>query len=123
VVVRFIGRGNRSDQRKPPTRRKSLTNFITSMLYPVHLEWESNYHTFTTAAIFVYETVNVNCKISLKPRLWLSVYINTMHIKCVFCIFYSYLECNVIRMANQLVYRTTCLYESIFYLILPQLFY
>ena len=48
------------------TTDQSLTNFITSMLYPVHLEWQSNYHTFTMAAIFVYETVNVNCKISLK---------------------------------------------------------
>jgi len=29
VVVSFIGGGNRSTQRKPPTCRKSLTNFIT----------------------------------------------------------------------------------------------
>jgi len=29
VVVSFIGGGNRSTWRKPPTCRKSLTNFIT----------------------------------------------------------------------------------------------
>ena len=29
VAVSFIGGGNRSTQRKPPTCRKSLTNFIT----------------------------------------------------------------------------------------------
>jgi hypothetical protein len=29
VVVSFTGEGNRSTQRKPPTCRKSLTNFIT----------------------------------------------------------------------------------------------
>ena len=34
VVVSFIGRGKLSPRRKPPTCRKSLTNF---MLYRVHL--------------------------------------------------------------------------------------
>jgi len=29
VVVNFISRGSRSTRRKPPTCRKSLTNFIT----------------------------------------------------------------------------------------------
>jgi len=29
VAVSFIGEGNQSTRRKPPTRRKSLTNFIT----------------------------------------------------------------------------------------------
>jgi len=29
VAVSFIGGGNRSTRRKPPTYRKSLTNFIT----------------------------------------------------------------------------------------------
>ena len=29
VVVNFIGGGNRNTRRKPPTCRKSLTNFIT----------------------------------------------------------------------------------------------
>jgi hypothetical protein len=29
VAVSFIGRGNRSTRRKPPTCHKSLTNFIT----------------------------------------------------------------------------------------------
>jgi hypothetical protein len=29
VAVSFIGGGNRSTRRKPPTCRKSLTNFIT----------------------------------------------------------------------------------------------
>ena len=29
VVVRFIGGGNRSTQKKPPTCHKSLTNFVT----------------------------------------------------------------------------------------------
>jgi hypothetical protein len=29
VVVSFIGEGNRRTRRKPPTRLKSLTNFIT----------------------------------------------------------------------------------------------
>jgi len=29
VTVSFIGGGNRSTQRKPPTSRKSPTNFIT----------------------------------------------------------------------------------------------
>jgi len=35
VEVRFIGGGNRSTLRKPPTCRKSLTIFITS--HNVHL--------------------------------------------------------------------------------------
>ena len=29
VAVSFIGEGNRSTRREPPTCRKSLTNFIT----------------------------------------------------------------------------------------------
>jgi len=29
MAVNFIGGGNRNAQRKPPTCRKSLTNFIT----------------------------------------------------------------------------------------------
>jgi hypothetical protein len=29
IAVSFIGGGNRSNQRKPQTYRKSLTNFIT----------------------------------------------------------------------------------------------
>jgi len=37
VAVSFIGGGN---QRKPPTCRKSLTNFITLMLYRVHCLYE-----------------------------------------------------------------------------------
>jgi hypothetical protein len=36
VVVSFIGGGNRNTQRKPPTCRKSLTNFITYGLYIAH---------------------------------------------------------------------------------------
>ena len=36
VTVSFIGGGNRSTQRKPPTRRKPLTNYHI-MLYRVHL--------------------------------------------------------------------------------------
>jgi len=32
----FIGGGNRSTRRKPPTCRKLLTNFISIMLYRVH---------------------------------------------------------------------------------------
>ena len=63
VVVSFIDRGNRRSQRKPPTCRKSLTNFITT-LYQVCLAWagfelvvidtnctgscKSNYHTIMT---------------------------------------------------------------------------
>ena len=38
MAVSFIGGGNRTSRRKPPTYRKSLTNFIT-VLYRVHLEW------------------------------------------------------------------------------------
>jgi hypothetical protein len=30
--VSFIGRGNRTTRRKPPTCRKSLTNFITKLI-------------------------------------------------------------------------------------------
>ena len=37
VVVSFIGGGNRSTLRKPPTCRKSLTNFYHIMLYRVQL--------------------------------------------------------------------------------------
>jgi hypothetical protein len=37
VAVSFIGGGNRSTGRKLPTYHKSLTNFITLMLYQVHL--------------------------------------------------------------------------------------
>ena len=36
VAVSFIGGGNRSTQWKPPTCRKSLTNFITDKLYHWH---------------------------------------------------------------------------------------
>ena len=36
VVVNFIGGGNQSTRRKPPTCRKSLTSFII-VLYGVHL--------------------------------------------------------------------------------------
>jgi hypothetical protein len=34
MAVSFIGEGNRRTQRKPPTCRKSLTNFITSCCTP-----------------------------------------------------------------------------------------
>ena len=37
---RFIDEGNRSTRRKSTTCRKSLTNFITKMLYREHLAWE-----------------------------------------------------------------------------------
>jgi len=37
VAVSFIGGGNRSIRRKPPTCRKFLTNFYHIMLYRVHL--------------------------------------------------------------------------------------
>ena len=37
VAVSFIGGGNRSTQRKPPTCCKSLTNFYHIMLYEEHL--------------------------------------------------------------------------------------
>ena len=37
VVVSFIGGGNQSTWRKPPTCRKSLTNFITYVVPRVHL--------------------------------------------------------------------------------------
>jgi hypothetical protein len=37
VAVSFIGGENRKIRRKPPTYRKSLTNFIIIMLYRVHL--------------------------------------------------------------------------------------
>jgi hypothetical protein len=64
VSVRFIGGGNQSTRRKPPTCRKSLANYDI-MLYRVHLAWvgfelcvvlctecvgsnKSNYHAITT---------------------------------------------------------------------------
>jgi len=37
--VSFISRGNRRIRKKPPTCRKSLTNFYHIMLYRVHLVW------------------------------------------------------------------------------------
>jgi hypothetical protein len=37
MVVSIIGGGNLRTRRKPPTCRKSLTNFIITMLYRVHL--------------------------------------------------------------------------------------
>ena len=65
MAVSFIGAGNRNTRWKPPTCRKSLTNYHT-MLYRVHLAWvrfelitlvvidtdcicsyKSNYHTTT----------------------------------------------------------------------------
>ena len=65
--VSFIGGGNRSTRRKPPTCRKSVTNLINIILYRVHLacagfelttlvlictdcigSCKSNYHTITT---------------------------------------------------------------------------
>jgi hypothetical protein len=33
VAVSFIGGGNQNAQRKPPTCRKSLTNFITKYFF------------------------------------------------------------------------------------------
>jgi len=67
VAVCFIGGGNWSTRRKPPTCRKTLTNFYHIMLYRVHLamngvrthnfnsdrhwlhsSWKSNYHMITT---------------------------------------------------------------------------
>jgi hypothetical protein len=43
VVVSFIGGGNRSAWRKPPTSRKSLTNFITQCCIEyTWLELDSN---------------------------------------------------------------------------------
>jgi len=41
VAVSFIGGGNQSTRRKPPTCRKSLTNFYHIMLYRVHLAWSA----------------------------------------------------------------------------------
>ena len=37
VAVSFIGGGNQSTWKKPPTCHKSLTNFYHIMLYRVHL--------------------------------------------------------------------------------------
>ena len=37
VAVSFIGGGNRSTRRKPPTCRRSLTNFITFLKRPVEI--------------------------------------------------------------------------------------
>jgi len=39
VAVSFIGGGNLSTRRKPPTCRKSLTNFYHIMLYQVYPAW------------------------------------------------------------------------------------
>ena len=39
VTVNFIGGGNRSTLRKPPTCRKSLTNFITQCCIQYTLPW------------------------------------------------------------------------------------
>jgi len=38
VAVSFIGGGNRSTQRKPPTFRKSLTNFTHNILHLALIE-------------------------------------------------------------------------------------
>jgi len=43
VAVIFIGEGNRRIRRKPPTCRKSLTNFITQYCTP-HPDRDSNSH-------------------------------------------------------------------------------
>jgi hypothetical protein len=67
VEVSFIGAGNRSNRRKPPTSRRSLTNFITKyyieytsprMVFELTTlvvigtdyigSYKSNYHTITT---------------------------------------------------------------------------
>jgi hypothetical protein len=83
-VVSFIGRGNRSTQRKPLTCHKSLTNFITYCCIEYTSPWtglklttlvligidctgscKSNYHTITTMmAPFgkcKYDAVNKGC--------------------------------------------------------------
>jgi hypothetical protein len=39
IYMSFIGGGNWSTQKKPPTCRKSLVNFYHIMLYRVHLAW------------------------------------------------------------------------------------
>ena len=46
MAVSFICGGNRSTQNKPPTCRKSLTNFII-MLYWIHLGMNRSYRVWT----------------------------------------------------------------------------
>jgi len=42
VAISFIGGGNRNSRRKPPTYRKSLTNFITyNVSSTFRHEWDS----------------------------------------------------------------------------------
>jgi len=76
MAVSFLGGGTRSTRRKPPTCRKSLTNFITYMLYRVHLTWVG----FGLKTLVV---IGTDCIGSLNPttirsrprRLLLSLYL------------------------------------------------
>jgi hypothetical protein len=80
VAISFIGGGNQSTQRKPPTCRKSLSNFITYCCIEYTLPWtgfelttlvvigtdctgscKSNYHTINTTT-------------ATHKRLWHSLY-------------------------------------------------
>jgi cytochrome b561 len=63
MAVRFflICGGNPSTRRKPPTCRKSLTNFYHIMLYWIHLTWAGFEFTIST----------------LNPDPWLRFWINT----------------------------------------------
>jgi len=49
VTVSFIGRGNRSTRRKPPTCRESLTFELTTLVV-IGTHSKSKYHTITTTA-------------------------------------------------------------------------
>ena len=87
VVVCFIGGGNRSTWRKPPTCRKS-DKLCHVMLYQVHFAinrilittlvmigtdctGRSNYHTITTTTAAYYKT-----KVVLRPTKIIRVYQN-----------------------------------------------
>jgi hypothetical protein len=75
VVVSFIGGGNRSTRNKPPTCRKSLTNFITQ-LYRVHLAMNGigSHYTYWLLWSWSYGIYNYLCNRCISPlMLWVLI--------------------------------------------------
>jgi hypothetical protein len=73
MAVSFIGWGNRSTQRKPPTCRKSLTNFITKC----YIEYTSSWAGFELTTLVV---IGTDCTGSCKSNYYM-ITTMTVHIQ------------------------------------------
>ena len=124
MAVRFflICGGNPSTRRKPPTCRKSLTNFYHIMLYWIHLTWagfeftisgvisteyigicKSNYHTSTTTTASFVISIN-NLLIIYLPfmiYLFIALYLHT-HTHTHACVLWPDIENNMLLGKRQI---------------------